>query len=191
MKICLATRNAHKIEEITHQLPKIEWVSLDEIECEEELPETSTTIAENSAQKALFIWNNYHENCLSDDSGLEVEALDGEPGVDSAHYSGERDSEKNIDLLLNNLFIFENKKARFVTILTLVIDGKTHQFEGEIKGKIINERKGKNGFGYDSVFVPDNYTTTFAEMTLEQKNALSHRSNALKKLQIFLQNNYF
>lgn len=189
MRICLATRNAHKIEEIKHQLSMIEWTSLDEIECEEELPETYTTIAENSAQKALFIWNNYQENCLSDDSGLEVEALKGKPGVDSAHYSGERDAEKNIDLLLKNLAPFENKKARFVTVLTLVIDGKIYQFEGEIKGTIIKERKGKNGFGYDSIFVPENHSTTFAEMTLEQKNALSHRSNALKKMKDFFDKN--
>ncbi len=189
MKICLATRNLHKIEEIKQQSPTIEWNSLDEIECEEELPETYTTIAENSAQKALFVWNNYQENCLADDSGLEVEALNGKPGVDSAHYSGERDADKNIDLLLKNLSPFSNKKARFVTILTLVIDGKTHQFEGEVKGNIINEKKGIKGFGYDPIFVPENHTLSFAEMTLEQKNSLSHRSMAVKKLNEFLKNN--
>jgi XTP/dITP diphosphohydrolase len=186
MKICLATRNNHKIEEIKKQLPHIQWLSLEDIQCHEELPETHQTILENSAEKALFIWQNYQINCLADDSGLEVEALNNEPGVDSAHYSGERDSEKNIELLLKNLQEITNRKARFVTILSLVIEGNLYQFEGEVQGTILKEKRGTQGFGYDPIFLPNQGNKTFAEMNIEEKNKLSHRSNALNKLKTFL-----
>lgn len=189
MKLCFATRNTNKIKEVKAKLGNaFEIISLDDIQCNDELPETTGTIEGNSAQKAQYIWDHFQVNCFADDSGLEVEALDGAPGVDSAMYAGKHgDSEANIALLLKNLTGEENRKAQFKTVITLVIDGIQHQFEGVAIGTILPDTKGNKGFGYDPVFLPEGYEKTFAEMSLEQKNDISHRSKAFVKLVDFLQ----
>lgn len=190
MKLCFATRNPNKIKEIKAKLgADFEVISLDDIQCNEELPETTGTIEGNSAQKANYVWDNYQVNCFADDTGLEVDALDGAPGVDSAMYAGTHgDSEANIKLLLKNLTNKNNRKAQFKTVITLVMNGQQHQFDGTIAGNILPERKGSEGFGYDPVFLPEGYNQTFAEMSLEKKNDISHRSRAFVKLVDFLQN---
>lgn len=188
MTFCFATRNTNKLLEIKKILPDwIELINLDDINCQEELPETQATIEGNSLQKAQYIWDNYQVNCFADDSGLEVEALNGEPGVDSAFYSGERDFDKNIQKLLKNLGDNQNRKAQFKTIITLIIDGKHQQFTGIVKGNILEEKRGEGGFGYDPIFLPQGYQKTFAEMSLEIKNKISHRSNAIQQLVEYLQ----
>jgi XTP/dITP diphosphohydrolase len=188
LQLCIASNNKHKIEEIQALLPvsDIKINSLQEIGCFEELPETQRTLEGNSRQKAEFVWNNFKVSCFADDTGLEVEALDGEPGVDTAFYSGSRDSDANIRFLLQNLAIHSNKKARFRTIITLILNGEVHYFEGIVNGEIIGEKRGNMGFGYDPVFVPEGYEKTFAEMTLEEKNPISHRGLATQKLIDFL-----
>jgi len=189
MKLCFATRNTNKIKEIKAKLgDAFEIVSLEDIQCQEELPETTGTIEGNSAQKAQFVWEHYNINCFADDSGLEVTALAGAPGVDSAMYAGVHgDSEANIQLLLKNLQGISQREAQFKTVITLVLNGKTHQFEGTIAGSILEEKKGSEGFGYDPVFLPKGYPQTFAEMPLEEKNKISHRSLATEKLIQYLQ----
>lgn len=188
LKICLATRNAHKIQEIQTQIgSKFEIVSLNDIGCLEELAETTDTIEGNSLQKAQYVWDNYQVNCFADDSGLEVEALNGEPGVHSAYYSGTRDFDANIQFLLDKLGDNPNRKAQFKTVITLIWEGEVHQFEGIVKGEMLKEKKGVQGFGYDPIFQPLGYQITFAEMPLEQKNLISHRSRAVAKLLSFLE----
>lgn len=188
MRLCFATRNANKLLEVKKILPDwITLIGLDDINCQEELPETQDTIVGNSLQKAWYIWENYQTNCFADDSGLEVEALNGEPGVDSAFYSGERDFDKNIQKLLENLGENQNRKAQFKTVITLVIEGKIQQFIGIAKGEILSEKRGEGGFGYDSIFLPEVYSETFAEMSLEKKNEISHRSKAFHQLVEYLQ----
>lgn len=188
MKIYLASRNAHKIAEITSALPAhIHFLSLDDIPCTEELPETGETIPENSLQKAQYVWDNFQVNCLSDDSGLEIEALAGKPGVHSAHYAGTRDFDKNIEAVLKEMPAEASRKATFKTVMTLLIAGKAYQFEGTVEGQILPAKRGEKGFGYDPIFLPDGYEKTFAEMTTEEKNAISHRSRALAKVVDFLQ----
>ena len=191
MKLCIASNNLNKINEFKHLLnDTFDIVSLKEIGCEEEIPEEQDTIEGNSLQKAEYIWNKYHINCFADDTGLEVESLNKEPGVYSARYAGEqRNSEDNITLLLKNLSDKPNRRAQFKTVITLIINGQIHQFEGIASGTILNERKGTNGFGYDSVFEPDGYNKTFAEMTMEEKNPISHRGKAIEKMVLFC-NNY-
>jgi XTP/dITP diphosphohydrolase len=199
MKICFATNNPKKIKEVTAALPStIQLVSLQEIGCIEELPETTPTIEGNSEQKAMYVYQNYDTNCFADDTGLEVEALNGQPGVSSAMYADEivgsfRDSKENMKLVLKNLNEESkkgnaNRNAQFKTVFTLVLDGQKHQFEGIIKGKISEEPKGEDGFGYDPIFVPNGYDKTFAEMPLSEKNKISHRAIATKKLVEFLNN---
>lgn len=162
-------------------------LSLDEIACREELPETGDTLEANAHQKAQYVFDNYKQACFADDTGLEVEALNKAPGVYSARYAGpQRNSEDNIDLLLKNLEGKGNRKARFRTLICWVSEKETHYFEGVVEGEIIKERKGTKGFGYDPVFVPTGYSKTFAEMTMEEKNALSHRSRAVSRLVKFL-----
>lgn len=188
MKLCFATNNVHKLEEVQALLgDSFTLTTLKEIGCEEEIPETHDTIPENSYEKAEFVWNKYAVNCFADDSGLEVEALHGEPGVHSAYYAGpQRSADDNMDLLLTKMAGQENCNARFVAVITLVLDGKYHQFDGEIKGKIIMEKRGTYGFGYNPIFVPEGHERTFAEMNMQKKSELSHRARAFAKLEQFL-----
>ncbi len=185
--ICFATRNQHKIQEISAQLgDNFKIISLDAIGCTEELPETTGTIEGNSKQKAQYIWENYQTNCFADDSGLEVAALKGAPGVDSAHYAGTRDFQANITLLLKNLAGQTQRNAQFKTVITLVHEGVYHQFTGIIKGQILQAAQGTEGFGYDPIFRPEGYQQTFAQMPSEEKNKISHRALAFKQLKEFL-----
>lgn len=188
MKICLATNNFNKVQEIKSILNnRIEILSLADINCTEELPETQKTLEGNSLQKADYIHKNYHVNSLADDTGLEVFSLDGAPGVFSAMYAGNhRSNEDNMALLLNNLKEKENRKAQFKTIITLIINGRIRQFEGVVMGKITEEKRGSHGFGYDPVFLPDGFQKTFGEMSEEEKNKISHRGIAIRKLATYL-----
>ena len=185
--LCFATNNQHKLDEVAGQLgDAFTLKTLHEIGCTDELPETTDTIAGNSRQKADYVWTHFGVSCFADDSGLEVAALNGEPGVDSAYYSGSRDFGKNIEKLLNNLSGNANRKAQFVTVFTLILHGVEHQFEGIIEGQILQEPRGTGGFGYDPVFLPDGHDRTFAEMSIEEKNGMSHRSRALAKMLAYL-----
>jgi XTP/dITP diphosphohydrolase len=168
--------------------PLYRITSLDELGCTEDLAETSATLEGNSLQKANYIFDAYKLACIADDTGLEVEALHGDPGVYSARYAGpQRNSDDNIALLLKNLEGKSNRKARFRTIITLILDdGAIHSFEGVVDGEIIPVKKGDKGFGYDPVFKPEGFDRTLAEMTLEEKNSLSHRARAVQKLVAFL-----
>jgi XTP/dITP diphosphohydrolase len=188
IELCFATNNQYKLDEVSDQLGNSFIIkTLRDIGCTVELPETSGTIAGNSRQKADYIWRHFGISCFADDSGLEVDALNGEPGVDSAHYSGSRDAEKNIEKLLKKLAGNSNRKAQFVTVFTLILQGVEHQFEGRIEGQILTEPKGIGGFGYDPVFQPDGQNRTFAEMSIEEKNGMSHRSRALTKMIAYLE----
>jgi XTP/dITP diphosphohydrolase len=187
-RIVFATHNPYKIEEIRDIVSQdVEIVSLAEIGCHEELPETSHTLEGNALMKARFIANKYHVDCFADDTGLEVDSLNGEPGVYSARYAGDgKNFDANIEKLLNELKGHKNRKARFRTIIALSLGDKDYFFEGMVSGTIISEKRGHGGFGYDSVFVPEGYTQTFAEMHSSEKNAISHRFNAMHKLRDFL-----
>jgi len=186
--LCFATNNAHKLEEIQAILgDSFNLLSLKDINCNEELPETGNTLEANSLQKAQYLYDHYQVNCFADDSGLEVNALNGEPGVYSARYAGEQRSHAdNINLLLKNLEGKSDRSAQFRTVITLIQDGKISQFEGAIKGQIIEDQRGTDGFGYDPIFMPDNFDRTFAEMSLEEKGKISHRAKAFEKLIFFL-----
>ncbi len=187
VKLLLATNNAKKVEEIRKILPSgFELLTLKDIGFSEKIPETTNTIIGNSSQKAWFVFNRTGLNCLSDDSGLEIKALEGRPGVDSAHYAGlPPDNVKNIDLVLKELGGVKDRNARFVTVMTLLLEGNEYQFEGEINGVIAINPLGANGFGYDPVFIPQGYESTFAEMEAVEKNQISHRAKALEKLKDF------
>jgi XTP/dITP diphosphohydrolase len=189
MKIVFATNNPNKLAEIKQLMPAgINILSLKDIECFEELPETSDTLEDNAAQKAYYVYDNYGHNCFSDDTGLEIEVLDGRPGVYSARYAGpECRAEDNIQKILAEMKGEENRDASFRTIISLVIDGREFQFEGQVEGQIIPEKWGDQGFGYDPIFLPDGYEESFAQMTVEEKNIISHRGLAVKKLIQFLQ----
>jgi len=192
MELCFATNNTHKLLEVKSLLEgKFQIVSLHDIGCDEELAETTGTISGNSRQKAEYIYNKYQVNCFADDSGLEVASLKQAPGVDSAMYAGpQRNHDDNINLLLRNLEGVENRKARFITVITLVMAGKHVQFEGTLEGRILREKQGRGGFGYDPIFLPDSFDKTLAQMTMEEKNSISHRAHAIKKLVAFLELNY-
>lgn len=187
-RFVFATNNAHKLEEVADILrDKVELLSLKEIGCHADIPETADTLEGNALLKARYIFENYHTDCFADDTGLEVEALGGAPGIYSARYAGDgHDSEANMRKLLHDLEGMENRKAQFRTVFALIIDGKEHLFEGIIRGEITNNRKGTSGFGYDPIFVPEGYTQTFAEMGNELKNQISHRAIATNKLCKFL-----
>ena len=191
MKLVLASNNKHKLEEMRAILgDKVEILSLSDINCHDEIPEEQDTIEGNALQKARYIHDKFGLDCFADDTGLEVECLNGEPGVYSARYAGEHPTfDDNIAKLLANMEGHENRKARFRTAIALIIGGKEHIFEGEVKDQIIKEYRGHNGFGYDPVFLPDGYTQTFAELPAEIKNKISHRGNAAKKLAEFLNKN--
>lgn len=189
MRLVFATNNRHKLEEIRHMLQHshIEILSLQDIGCTDEIPETSHTLEGNAVQKAEYIFDKYKLNCFADDTGLEVEVLNGEPGVYSARYAGEACSfEDNIDKLLLNMQQAKNRKACFKTVIALILDGVQYLFQGEVAGEILRERNGTNGFGYDPVFKPLGYEQSFAEMDAATKNGLSHRYHATHKLKEFL-----
>jgi XTP/dITP diphosphohydrolase len=188
MEIVFATNNQHKLKEIQQMMGKqYNLLSLTDIGCYEEIPEDSNTIEENSMYKAEYVFNHFRKNCFADDTGLEVEALDGRPGVFSARYAGdEKDMEKNITKVLNELSEKQNRKARFKTVISLILEGEKYQFEGIINGHITKEKTGKSGFGYDPIFVPEGFSQTFAEMGANQKNNISHRGLAMNKLIGFL-----
>ncbi len=190
MKICFATNNANKIEEVKAALGSdFKIVSLNEIGCNEELPETGDTLHHNAFQKARFVKENYGVDCFADDTGLEVESLNGDPGVYSGRYSGEpRSDERNVELLLKNLEGKTERKARFRTVIALIFEGHEYAFEGIASGEIIEEKIGDGGFGYDPIFKPDGFSQTFAELTLKEKNQISHRGKAVKALIEFLSN---
>jgi XTP/dITP diphosphohydrolase len=191
IRLCFASNNKHKLEEIKHVAGGyVDLVSLADIKCFEELPETRDTLEGNSLQKAAYVFDNFRVPCFADDTGLEVEALKGAPGVYSARYAGDHKStEDNIDLLLRNLYGDTNRKARFRTVISLIgLEDKPVLFEGIIQGSIIAGRRGTAGFGYDPIFVPDGHNRTFAEMNLAEKNALSHRAIAVRKLADYLKN---
>lgn len=183
-KIVFATNNKHKLSEIREIMgSKYEVLSLNDINCYEEIEETAETIEGNALLKAHFISEKYGYDCFADDTGLEVEALNGAPGVYSARYAGENhDSEANMNKLLKELRGVENRKSRFLTVIALVIKGKTITFDGIINGNIIDYPIGDNGFGYDPIFMPENSNKTFAQMTSEEKNLISHRAIATRKL---------
>ena len=189
MQLVFASNNKNKIKEIQLLVPStIQILSLDDIGCTEDIAETADTIEGNAMLKANYVTEKYGYDCFADDSGLEVDALNGEPGVFSARYAGEpKNDENNIDKLLANLKDLENKKANFKTVICLNSKGKQHLFTGIIHGQIIEERIGTNGFGYDPIFVADGYQKTFAELTLEEKSNISHRGIAVKELITFLQ----
>ncbi|MBY0485707.1 MAG: non-canonical purine NTP diphosphatase [Flavobacteriaceae bacterium] len=188
MKLVFASNNKNKIKEIQLLVPSsIQIVSLEDIGCTEDIPETANTIEGNAILKANYVTQNYGLNCFADDSGLEVDALNGEPGVYSARYAGEpKNDDNNMNKLLLNLKDKNNRKANFKTVICLNINGEQHLFTGIINGKIIEEKIGNNGFGYDPIFVADGYTKTFAELSIEEKSTISHRGIAVKKLVEFL-----
>ena len=183
-KLVFATNNLHKLNEVSTILEnKIELLSLNDINCHIDIPETSNTLEGNALLKAQYIYSNYKLNCFADDTGLEVEALNGEPGVYSARYAGDiHNSEANMLKLLHNMENKENRQAQFRTVISLILDETEYQFEGIIKGKIITEKRGSSGFGYDPIFIPEGYDKTFAELGDEIKNKISHRAQAVNKL---------
>jgi XTP/dITP diphosphohydrolase len=188
MKIVFATQNQHKVEEIQKIMPAgITVIGLAEIGCTEDIPETQPTISGNALQKAEYIAANYHVNCFADDTGLEVSALNGEPGVYSARYAGpEKNPQNNMDLLLQKLTKQLDRSARFITVIALIIDGEKYIFEGEVHGSIRTKKSGNQGFGYDPIFEPELCGKTFAEMSLDEKNTRSHRARAVQKMINFL-----
>ena len=188
MQLVFASNNKNKIKEIQLLVPQsIQVLSLEDIGCFEEIPETAATIEGNAIQKANYVTEKYGYNCFADDTGLEVEALNGEPGVYSARYAGEqKDATDNMDKLLSNLKDKSNRTAQFKTVIALNLNGNQTLFTGIIKGKIIEEKLGTNGFGYDPIFVADEYTKTFAELSIEEKSTISHRGLAVKQLVAFL-----
>lgn len=187
-KFVFATNNNHKVEEVSAILGnKVELLSMKEIGCHDDIPETADTLEGNALLKARYIYDKYHTDCFADDTGLEVEALNGAPGVFSARYAGDaHNSEANMNKLLRELEGSDNRKARFRTVFALIVDGKEHIFEGIVKGEITKGKHGSAGFGYDPIFLPEGYTQTFAEMGNELKNKISHRAVATKKLCNFI-----
>lgn len=189
MKIVFATNNKHKLDEIRSILGHdFQVVSLEEIGCFDEIPETGDTLEENARQKSTYIVEHYHYDCFADDTGLEVDALNGEPGVHSARYAEgtDHDSEANMMKLLEKLEGKTNRNARFRTVISLIINGVEHQFEGSVEGHIATEKRGSEGFGYDPIFIPTGYEQSFAELGEEVKNKISHRARAVKKLAEYL-----
>lgn len=191
VKLVFATNNRHKLEEVSAKIKgSIEMLTLEDIGCTDDIEETGATFRENASIKSHFVYEKYGLNCFGDDSGLEVAALNGEPGVYSARYAGEHGNHSaNIDKVLEKLGDNTNRRARFVSVISLMWNGEEHFFEGEVTGDLRYERTGAAGFGYDPIFQPDGYNITFAEMSLEEKNQLSHRAKAVEKLIAFLNAN--
>lgn len=191
MKLVFATHNHNKAREIQTLVPsEIKILTLDEIQCNEEIHETEKTLEGNAQLKAQYIVDHFDLNCFADDTGLEIEALNGEPGVYSARYAGaDRNADDNMNLVLKKLEGVTNRKARFRTVIALFWDGNVHLFEGIVNGKIIHEKRGTDGFGYDPIFVPEEGDKTFAEMSLSEKNKISHRARAISKMIDFLKKN--
>lgn len=184
MKLVFATNNKHKLEEVRSILGnKIEILSLSDINCFDEIDETAETLEGNALIKARYIYNKYNVNCFADDTGLEVESLGGEPGVYSARYAGEQnDSQANMNKLLQNLTGKKNRNAQFRTVIALIINGEEKLLNGIVKGTITEEKQGDSGFGYDPIFIPEGFSMSFAQMSSEEKNSISHRYRATKKL---------
>ncbi len=189
-ELVFATNNPHKIEEIMYAVGDyVKILSLAEIGCNEDIPETANTLEGNATLKSHYIYDTYHRNCFADDTGLEIDALDGRPGVYSARYAGpEHDHLKNIEKVLKELKGIHNRKARFRTVISLLIEGQELTFEGIVEGVITEKKSGSSGFGYDPVFRPDGFNKTFAEMDIETKNRISHRGKAVRKLIAYLRN---
>ena len=189
-KLVFATNNSHKLQEIRKIAGKnFEIVSLSDIDCHDDIPETADTLEGNALQKARYIKEHFGYDCFADDTGLEVETLNNAPGVYSARYAGPgHDAEANMNKLLSEMQGKENRKARFRTVIALILNGKEYLFDGIINGSIIEEKRGSTGFGYDPVFMPENYSQTFAELGDDIKNSISHRSLAVNKLISFLSN---
>jgi XTP/dITP diphosphohydrolase len=188
MKLVFATHNANKLKEVQQLMPpNIELLSLDDIGCTEEIPETASTLQGNALIKARYVHQNYNYNCFADDTGLEVDSLGGAPGVYSARYAGPAQvAEDNIDKLLGELKGVDNRRAQFRTVIALITGGEELLFEGICQGEITLDTSGTEGFGYDPVFRPRGYKRTFAQMSMEEKGEISHRGRALKKLQEYL-----
>ena len=183
MKLVFATNNPNKLKEVQTKLSNYEIVSLIEMGITEDIPETGSTLDENALIKARYLYERYKTDCFADDTGLEIESLNNEPGVYSARYAGEeKSSDKNMDLVLSNLKGKENRKARFRTVVALIQDGKETLMEGIVEGKIIETKTGNDGFGYDPIFMPNGFDITFAQMDMETKNRISHRGLAIDKL---------
>ncbi len=189
MELIFATHNQHKTEEAKEIIPSCFQIkNLKDIGCMEEIPETTDTLAGNALQKARYVHEHYHVSCFSDDTGLEVEALDGRPGVYSARYAGEHCTyQDNVRKLLGEMEGKTNRKACFKTVVALILNDKEYLFEGRVDGVIIEQQRGTSGFGYDPVFLPDGFEQTFAEMSDEEKNSISHRGRAMRQLVAFLE----
>lgn len=189
MELVFATNNKHKLEELQAILGShFRLLSLKDIGCDEEIPEEQPTLEGNASQKSHFIFDKYGYSCFADDTGLEIEALNGEPGVYSARYAGEdKNAGANMDKVLSKMAKIKNRNARFRTVISLIIDGEERQFEGVVEGEILKEKKGNSGFGYDPIFRPSGFQETFAEMNLTDKNKISHRGRAVEKLIQYLQ----
>ena len=192
MKLVFATNNKHKLEEVRAILGKsIEVLSLNDINCHDDIPETADTLEGNALIKAKYIYDKFRVDCFADDTGLEVDVLGGEPGVYSARYAGEEcNSEANMHKLLHNLTGKNNRDAQFRTVIALIIKGEEKLFNGIVKGKISNEKMGDAGFGYDPIFIPEGFSESFAQMTSDMKNSISHRYRATEKLSNYLKEQY-
>ncbi len=188
LTLVFATNNQHKLQEVAAKVgDRLQLLSLTDIDCHDDIAETGLTFRENASIKSYHIFNKYGLNCFGDDSGLEIYALNNEPGVFSARYAGQHgDHEANMNKVLQKLEIFEDRRAQFRTVISLLWNGEEHFFEGIVEGHIRRERAGLGGFGYDPIFEPLGYDVTFAQMTMEQKNAISHRAIAMEKLITFL-----
>lgn len=192
MELVFATNNRHKLEELQAILgDSIKLLSLKDIGCMEEIPEDHPTLEENANQKSMFVFEKYGYSCFADDTGLEIEALNGEPGVYSARYAGEEKSaDANMNKVLKRLAKINDRKARFRTVISLIIKGEENQFEGIVEGEILTQKRGDSGFGYDPIFQPNGFNTSFAEMNQTDKNKISHRGRAVEKLVMFILTNF-
>ena len=192
MKLVFATNNKHKLQEVRDILGNgVEVLSLNDINCHDDIPETAETLQGNALIKARHIYEKYGLDCFADDTGLEVEALGGEPGVYSARYAGEECcSEANMQKLLHNLTGKENRNAQFRTVIALIIKGEEKLFNGIVKGTITEKKMGDSGFGYDPIFIPEGFSDSFAQMSSEMKNSISHRYRATQQLSNYLKENY-